>query len=455
MSKEYKNIDDLFRDRFENLEVSPPAHIWENVKTGIAANNGGNTGGKPFMGGITGISILLITTGLISFFILTNSFTMNEEFSETHSIENQDNYLAVNSITESSTDIQTPERNTNAISVFEENNTEDEIQNSRKNKRSSKKEIKSKKAKVTIDANVTDPVPVEKEGKLALTVNREQLNINPMSTDQNTKISFESNKSDNFISLSNTFQTSPTKFDKYEGKKRRNDYVKNGSWKLGLYFTPEMIVYPSDDGLKNYSKTLEANISHHNNNLIFQTGIGVSLVTDEGNNHIDYRKHLGSYEDVYDVIVDSTNTGWEITYLTETVHVYDSVQSEIITPTKRKFTYIQIPALFGYGKEGRRFGWFVKGGPSLLLLIDENIPVVSMGKTSDMMVDSESTLPGRIRTHWQFIMSVGANYKLGNRISLSVEPSFRYHINSAYENSNLNTKHPYAIGLRTGLIYNF
>jgi hypothetical protein len=205
--------------------------------------------------------------------------------------------------------------------------------------------------------------------------------------------------------------------------------------------------------LKNYSNSIELNASYHTNNLIFQSGVGVSVVTDQGDNLVEYRKYLGSYEDVYDVTIDTTNTGLlDITYYTSTVNVYDSVASEVISPTKRKFTYLQIPALFGYGKESRRFGWFVKGGPSLMLLIDQNIPETNMANSSDMVMNSENSLPGKRGTHWQFIMSAGATYKLGNRLSVSIEPTFKYHINSAYEKSNLNTKHPYSIGLRTGLI---
>ncbi len=116
---------------------------------------------------------------------------------------------------------------------------------------------------------------------------------------------------------------------------------------------------------------------------------------------------------------------------------------------------MQIPVLFGYGKESRRFGWFVKGGPSISILIDQNIPESGMDNTSDKIVSSANSLPGRTRTHWQFIMSTGATYKLGHRVSLSIEPTFKYYINSAYENSTLNTKHPYSIGLRTGLLLNF
>ncbi len=58
-----------------------------------------------------------------------------------------------------------------------------------------------------------------------------------------------------------------------------------------------------------------------------------------------------------------------------------------------------------------------------------------MSYTPDMIVNSENSLPGRTRTHWQFNMSAGASYKLGHRVSLSIEPIFKYYTNSAYENS--------------------
>jgi hypothetical protein len=459
MSEEYKHMDDLFRERFGNFEVEPPAHVWENVKSGIASSNGGKTGGKPFMGGITGISLLIITIGIASFFILSNSFIMNEEeVVNAPASEMNDEFLALNSM--DANESSQPNNNKSEVAVantIAEKETEKNNPSSTKKKNTSAKTRikKNNSSKIVIEANVTTPVSSDIVGKSRLTAEAEKTGINTLTPKDDARINFESRRSDNYISLSGNHSHTMLNTDKFEGKSRRSDYVNNGTWKLGVFFTPELITYPADDGLKNYSKTFEVNVAHHRNNLIFQTGLGLSLVTDEGDNHIDYRKHLGSYEDVYDVIVDSTNTGWDITYLTETVDVYDSIESEVITPTKRKFTYIQIPALFGYGKESRRFSWFVKGGPSLLLLIDQNIPEANMGNSSDMMVGSESTLPGRVRSHWQFIMSAGASYKLGNKVSLSVEPMFRYYINSAYENSKLNTKHPYSIGLRTGLIYNF
>jgi len=46
MTENYRNIDDLFRDKFEKFEMDPPEHVWQNVKAGISGNNGGISGNR-------------------------------------------------------------------------------------------------------------------------------------------------------------------------------------------------------------------------------------------------------------------------------------------------------------------------------------------------------------------------------------------------------------------------
>jgi hypothetical protein len=228
-----------------------------------------------------------------------------------------------------------------------------------------------------------------------------------------------------------------------------------GLWELGLYFSPELISYPSDDQLKNYSYSIDLLATRKMGDYFLQSGLGVSQNHDQGNSLIDYNKYLGSYEDVYNVTFDTTENGVVPVYHTETVNVYDSVSHVVISPTKRTFTYLQVPLLIGYGEQSRRLGWFVKGGPSLSFLIHEKIPTSGITESQARILNVENELPGRISTNWQFIVSAGITYKLGTRMSLSMEPMFRYYINSAYEQEKLNTRHPFSFGLRTGLLLSF
>ena len=234
----------------------------------------------------------------------------------------------------------------------------------------------------------------------------------------------------------------------------KNDYTKNSNWQIGVFFTPEMIAYNSDKQLKNYSYSLDLHAIYHSSNFLLQSGLGFSQVNDKGNNRIDFHKYLGSYEDVYDITFDTTSSGLTPVFHTQTVYVYDTLNSVKISPTKRKFVYLQIPFFAGYGKDYKRFGWFVKAGPSLSVLINENKGQAALSN-QDQIIRVDNELPSRIHTNWQFVLSAGTSIKLGNNLSFSFEPMFRYYLQSAYEQNKLNTRHPYSIGLKSGLLFNF
>jgi len=51
-------------------------------------------------------------------------------------------------------------------------------------------------------------------------------------------------------------------------------------------------------------------------------------------------------------------------------------------------------------------------------------------------------------------LGLGLEYNITETISLSLEPAFKYYINSINRSDNINT-HPYSIGIFTGLSYIF
>ncbi len=272
-----------------------------------------------------------------------------------------------------------------------------------------------------------------------LALNQPEINNNPIENDQ-----FDSTEND-YIESDQTSGTSNPKI--------RSDYGRKGNLRLGVYFTPEMIFYPLDEDLNNRSYSVDVNAIYEFSGYLIQSGIGVNWLSDDGNYKIDYNQYLGSYEDVYDVTFDTTGNEVVPIYHTETVDVYDTISHVTITPTESKYTYIQIPVLFGYGHTGKRFGWSVKGGPSLSILVHENIADMNMSDSQDKILNIDSELPNRISTNWQFVLAGGLSYKLGNHLSFAVEPVFRYYINSVYDNTN--NKNPYSLGLRAGFLVDF
>lgn len=474
MNKKYNNIDDLFRDKFEDFEVDPPEYIWDNVRSRVGKTNG--HGRKPGIpgSGISGIILLTIAIGIASFFFFSNFNGISEEtpLGEQNADRSQSPVLIADNSPEPA--ISTLKKNSPAVS--------NEIPAPDKSKKDDRKERKAEKkskirgsnakrnSSVIISPEFTADIQPSREAKKPLTVNAREAGLLAVTSPQQplpvmskpSSVLPEHGITPVEITLADQAETGPDMIRGQEApateepgmKGIRSDYGADGRWVFGLYFTPEMIIYPSDDQLKNYSYSLDVNASYKFGNYFMQSGLGLARNHEQGNSFIDYNKYLGSYEDVYDVTFDSTANGIVPVYHTETVFVYDSISHVVITPSKRYFTYLQVPLFIGYGETSKRFGWFVKGGPSLSFLVHEDIPSSQLADSKARIINVENELPGRISTHWQFIVSTGVTYKLGSRLSLSMEPMFRYYINSVYEQDKLNTKHPFSVGLRTGFLLN-
>ncbi len=472
MNRKYNNIDDLFRDKFDNYEVDPPDYIWENVKTRIGNNNG--KGGTNLLrkGGITGITLLAIAIGIASFFLMNNNPASSEELSGEPQMERQAQKTIL--VADNQPGTANTERDDNQLISVAETPDLSDNENSETRKQGKKARVRGnnpkRNATVFLQPNLTSEMPAGREARTPISV--EPMEAMPFSFEKQPEplLVARTAERNNAAGGQETASTANTpteqEADMVRGQNSpiattpvnhglRSDYGADGRWVFGLYFTPEILFYPSDDQLKNYSYSLDLHASYRLGNYFIQSGLGLARNHEQGNSTIDYNKYMGSYEDVYDVTFDSTANGINPIYHTETVYVYDSVSHVVISPSKRYYTYLQVPFFIGYGETSKRFGWFVKGGPSLSFLVHENIPSAGSGMGNARILNVENELPARISTNWQFIVSAGATYKLGSRVSISMEPMLRYYVNSVYEKGKLNTKHPFSVGLRTGFLLNF
>ena len=463
MSEKLKHIDNLFRDKFEHFEVDPPAHIWEKVKSELAKNTASAGKAENKGKGITGASLIIIVAVMLTAFLMnqdnpqrTKANTIVAAVSDFKSNTRSLNIIADNSAVVGDNEaIQDYLSNDLSIPEIESKSNTGLIKT-----KSEKKTRKSKKS-THINPVLNPSINLEIIGKTDLTIEpstqvAKKLNAVPGISATSIPVSDISginlSTEEQIINTRNQHAISPDKKFKSGFK---SDYGKKGAWGIGAYFTPELIKYNADNDFDNRSYSVEVLATHSKNNFLIQTGIGLSKVTDKGNYHIDYNKFLGSYEDVYNVTFDTVQGELIPVYYTETVDVYDTVYKTIITPTKRNFTYLNIPFMIGYASESKRFGWFVKAGPSLSLMLSENIPDVTMPDPENKIVLSENELPQRVKANWQFMLSAGTSMKLNRNVSISIEPVFRYYIKSAYEPNRLSTKHPYSIGLRAGLLFDF
>ena len=472
MSDKYKHIDDLFRDKFKDFELDPPDHVWSNIKQQMHGSGNGGKGSNFKNGGIYGISIILIIAGILSWYLLSSSTEDNKQVPIIKNTQVEDTEyksstrtLAINSDTEK-----------------DQNFSDNPIGITSKNKRKQKTrfdisepaEVDEGKASLLVIENIAETdyttsnqqnntgeiveytadivsaglvTPGSDEELLAIHISTQsEVEIPdeiPAYDPESTGNSSETEKESENIESEAGLETVPD---------LKSDYGHKGSWMFGIFFTPEMIFYPDNNNLNNRSYALDVNAIYKFSGYLLQSGLGVSWTSDEGNSEIDYNKYLGSYEDVYNVTFDTIGNELIPVYHTESVKVYDSIDHLSIMPTKSHYTYLQIPVLFGYGNESKRFGWFVKGGPSLSIMIHKDISSSNMSGTEDKILRIENEIPSRINTNWQFVFTGGVSYRLSNHLSFTTEPVFRYYFNPTYEKSKLNLKNPYSLGLRVGFL---
>ena len=481
MSNKDINIDDLFRDAFENFEVDPPKHVWSNIQKDMHGNNGGF--GKIFpKGGVLGISVLLILSSL--FFIFQTNYSLSEssdseKIALNTDIENMNTLLPGKDLNKegerNNAELNPSFAKKGLVAVFS-SSTEFEKLEKRGTDAMIIKKKPAKEVVVKIEKNTVSELNngvearAEDEPELLMDIEDEGQNEIPDGSDllamsgsnniqsevqASAPIPEESFDRTLIVEMNEKEEAIEVESGDVVSPELKNDYGKRGDLFFGLYFTPEVIFYPSDIKTTNKSYSLDLNMTYKFSNYLLQSGIGVMSSNDDGQSKVGFEKYLGSYEDVYDITFDSTANGLVPVYHTNTVDVYDSVQHVTVTPTKNKYTYLQIPLLFGYTEELRRFSWFVKGGPSLSLMVNENISLVNLENDNNRIVNVDSEVPARIKMNWQIILSGGITYKLGNHISLGVEPMMRFYMKSAYEQNSIQTKHPYSFGIRSGIIVNF
>ncbi len=470
MNQGYKNIDDLFRSEFKDFELDPPEHVWENVKHSIPGSGRNNPFYRFRYGGIIGLSSILILAGLFSFMdfsktadVNTDTVALNSSIEGTTlqaqepvaGVSDNKNVATVefaNEVLEYSEEVltQTVETSSNITSsdISEIENETSDIKNNLIANNSSSNDLNATASSFIID---TDTESENEDNLLAMADGTEQMHVTslPGAYESNVKSSeFNENQSDGNIEN----EITPSEPNTPEFK---SDYGKKGNILLGLTFTPEITFFPSDNNLTNQSYSVDGSVIYKFSGYLLQSGVGVQFASDDGNYKVDYQKFLGTYEDVYNVTFDTTASGVVPVYHTQTVEVYDSISRVTLTPTKNKYTYLQIPILFGYGEDYKRISWFVKGGPSVAILINEGQPSVNFDSGNNRVLNYENELPARINTNWSFVFSAGVGYKLGNHISITLEPTMRFYMKSAYERNVVTTKHPYSLGIRTGLLFGF
>ncbi len=436
MAEESKYLDKLFQSKFAAFEAEPPARVWENVHAELHGKGGSSI--NPV--NLAVLSALIMISGLLGYSIINGSSSRQENMMNVDghtAILFEDPALAhpealelpvlIESHLAAQADYQ---RSANISPIIDEAENNDETI------------TETQLSHNTLHAYYVETTFGDAFSEKARLAKLRARRSHGLYTGLNLNVGD--------IRVRDS-EINPRFAGMNDGERR---YNRRASWQMGVFFTPEVIFYPEDSIPNQRAYTFEVTGRWVKSDFFVESGLGFSFSSDDGTYAIDYEKFLGTYDDVYNVTFDTTESGAVVPiYHTNIVNVYDSISEYRVEQTKNKYTYLQIPVYLGFQKEVNRFGWFIKGGPILSILVHENIPTPDAG--IDRIVDIDQQMPTRVNTNWQLAFSAGLTYQLSRKVSIALEPTFKYYLNSQYQRKYITTRHPYSIGLRTGLLFNF
>lgn len=148
---------------------------------------------------------------------------------------------------------------------------------------------------------------------------------------------------------------------------------------------------------------------------------------------------------IEDITVARVQNAWSIDYFDPVKFEIEGFDAEIT----QNFEYIEIPLLVSYKLIDRVIDFQLLGGVSTNVLVNNEVfanlegQIINLGKTRDIY-----------KLNYSSVIGLGIEYGFSNQLSLSIEPTFKYFLNSFSSSNELNV-HPFSIGLFSGVSYKF
>ena len=223
---------------------------------------------------------------------------------------------------------------------------------------------------------------------------------------------------------------------------------------LGIF--PEITFHNTGSPTTQWNFWTNLRLSYHISRFSVSTGAGLGYAFDDGIYRIEYKSN-DSTGYFYNVVSYSVNpANHEITYNTVSQTVYDSVTHIADDRARNRYTYIQIPLLFGYQLfETNRLSLTIQGGPAVSFYLGkkESEPVIDYPNARIIRIDN--TTPSRLKTNWQLWLNLTLEYRLTRQFSLFAEPYYKYYFQPMLQQENTSATNPSAFGLGVGLQFNF
>lgn len=236
----------------------------------------------------------------------------------------------------------------------------------------------------------------------------------------------------------------------------KDNYVKKAELMLGAGFTPAVNIYPNRQNRNDYSLELVA--AYEKSRFIIESGIGANYTSESAKYQVNYSSYdsVGYYVGVTSFSIDPGNPD-SVIFETNLKSVYDSIDHYLIKENTNKFVYLQIPLRIGYRIiEANRFSLDLKTGVLFSLQIYRDVPKAPYQGNDVEQIEVIRQYPDRLKTNWQYTVSLGFNYQINQQTRFSLEPVYRQYINSVYSpGSAYPARSPYSFGIRGGIYFHF
>jgi hypothetical protein len=221
--------------------------------------------------------------------------------------------------------------------------------------------------------------------------------------------------------------------------------------------SPEISVYRNTGRYSETNYWLNTGVTYHIGKFSVQTGVGLGYVFDHADYRVNYKSKdsIGFFTSIISFIVTPGNV---IVYTTKDIPVYDSLQHIADDRAISRYTYLNIPLMFGYELfETNRFSLGIKAGPAISLLIGskEALPFIDYPSARLIRVDNNSL--SRVKMNWEIKAALDIEYRLVKNFSIYAEPSYKHYFKpfETQESTSSSTKDPYSFGIEIGARFNF
>ncbi|SDS39886.1 hypothetical protein [Gramella sp. MAR_2010_147] len=485
--KEKKNIDRIFQEKFKDFEKEPGEKAWENIASKLDKKDRKRPLILPLwlkIGGVAAV-MALILAGLL-FTDSQNTITGEPEvvFEDPENATSKEDNPAKDSTKKTNEIVDTEDQ----FSSEEENlNSETDQMNKASNNRSSPNTAISSNKNNSVSKKSTENSTLSKKQHKteSAIVDNDETSSHQYKADRKEFIEPSEvlgKNSSSTIAASEAIETDSLNTESIlkeenalaqvedelkKGKDEEENIAEVDSKKMRLSTFAAPIFYKNigsgnelSNQLANNSNSSEVTLSYGvkiaykiSNRLKIRTGIS-KIDINKNVRDISYSPSAmsASFENISpleDNIAITDNSPSDSGLPMGGMENNNSLTTAVVTPGElnQQFGYIEIPLEMEYSLIDKKFGLNIIGGGSSLFLDNNRVQLISgeiktdLGEATNINSTSFSTNIG-----------LGMDYKLTDKFSISVEPIFKYQINTF---DRVNDVQPVNFGVYSGLNFRF